>query len=129
MLAFVVAWVIQFSLGLVLIGFSSVLLVNFFYAIGGGQWAPLEELTDTFLSTLALNAPGSALFVAFYVLISLFVAGSLVLRYPRNRYSAYAFSGAVVPLAIGLIAGALNWVGALVGAVSMLPAAKLMRSH
>lgn len=88
-----------------------------------------EGIEDTFLRTVALYAPGSALFVACYVLISLFIARPLTSRYPRNHYSAYALSGAVVPLAIGLINGAFNWIGACIGAISLLPVARIMRGQ
>lgn len=125
--AFVVSWLIQFSLGLVAIGFSSVVLVNFLHVIGGGQYAPSEVSMDAFLRTVAIQAPTSALFVACYVVASLFVASYLTSKYPRNRYAAYALAGGVVPLALGLLAMSLNWLGAVIGAISLLPAARLTR--
>jgi hypothetical protein len=127
LLAFIIAWVISFVLGLVALAISTVLVVNFFYVIGGGSWAPPNESASAFFRGLALYAPGAALFTTVATLASLFLARYLASRYPRNHYAAYALAGAVPPLAIGLITFSFNWIGAVIGAVALWPAARLLR--
>lgn len=126
-LAFIVTWLINFALGLFALGVSNVLLVNAISAIGGGQWAPTDQSFSAFLRGVSLYAPGVLVVATVATLISLFLGRFLASKYPKNHYVAFALAGAIAPLAAGLVALSFNLIGAVIGIVAVLPAAKLLR--
>jgi hypothetical protein len=127
MLAFVIAWLINFALGLFALGASNVLLVNTIYAIGGGQWAPADQSVGAFFRGMSVYAPAVFIVATIATLISLFLGRFLASKYPNNHYAAFALAGSIAPLAVGLITLSFNWIGAFIGIVAVWPAAKLLR--
>lgn len=126
-LAFVIAWLINFTLGLLALGVSNVLLLNFISAIGGGQWAPVDQSVSAFFRGITFYGPGSLVVATIATLISLFFGRFLASKYPKYHNAAYALAGAITPLAAGLIMLSFNWIGAIIGMVAVWPAAKLLR--
>src|SRR5690606_20467583 len=123
----VIAWLINFALGLFALGVSNVLLVNAISAIGGGQWAPADGSVSAFFRGIPVYAPIVLIVVTTATLISLFLGRFLASKYPKNHYAAFALAGSIAPLAVGLITLSFNWIGAIIGIVAVWPAAKLLR--
>lgn len=126
-LALVIAWLIHFVLSLFLFALSAVAFLNYIYAIGGGRWAPVSDSFSSFFAAAARHAPIAAIFALIAATASLLLARWLAAKWPRCHYAAYASAGVGVPLVIGLITLSFNLIGAIIGAVAIWPAARLLR--